>query len=243
MVVNSKFSVIEEFIASLPAIFEGSGNLLHKGRNVVKEFDVHGIKVVVKSFGKIPGINKFVYSWLRKSKAQRSYEYSRYFLENGFNSPEPVAWLDCINGGLLRECYYVSLRTGYSPLENVLGTPKEESVLMELAAFAYNLHQKGIYHGDFNVTNILYDQTQGKTLFSLIDNNRTRFGRFSHKRALQNFRRLTLEKRHFGIIARGYSQVSSMEESLVLEGIIRAREGFVKKIESKARAKRFLRKK
>ena len=242
MVVNSKYPGIEKFTASLPAIFDGSGRLLYKGRNLVKEFDVNGVTVVVKSFGKIPFINKFVYAWLRKSKAQRSYEYSGYFLENGFNSPEPVAWLDCIISGLLRESYYVSLHTGYSPLENIIGTPKEESVLMELAAFAYNLHQKGIYHGDFNVTNILYEQSHGKTHFCLIDNNRTRFGRFSYKRAMQNFCRLTLERRHFGFIAKGYSQVSSLDESLVLEGILRYREGFVKKIESKARAKRFLKK-
>ena len=63
-------------------------------RNIIKEFEVEGNKVVVKSF-KVPNVlNKVIYRYFRKSKAKRSYEYAIKLQEKGIGTPQPYAYFE-----------------------------------------------------------------------------------------------------------------------------------------------------
>lgn len=242
VIVDSKYSFLKDFIESLPINFNRDGELLYEGRNVVKAFEHNGEKFVVKSFTGVSKLNRYIYRWIRKSKAQRSFEFSKLFIDNGIATPSPIAWIDKYKGLSLSESYYISNYTDWPPLLNFIGTKEEETLLTHLAAFAYELHHKGIFHGDFNLTNILIGQGEGRPQFSLIDNNRTKFKGYSLKRGACNFRRLTLERAHFIVIAKKYSELCGVEYETVFKEIIEARDKFVDKIKRKARVKSWLKK-
>lgn len=67
-IINSKFNALKPFVDSLPYIFEDNGETIYTGRNLIKVFDVDGLKVNVKRYGIPFFINRVVYSYLRKPK-------------------------------------------------------------------------------------------------------------------------------------------------------------------------------
>ncbi|NND88301.1 MAG: Kdo domain containing protein, partial [Flavobacteriaceae bacterium] len=76
-------------------------------RNAIKAFDLKNEKITVKRF-KIPNIvNKVVYRFLRKSKAERSYRYANKLLELGIGTPKPIAYFETTTPISFLESYYV----------------------------------------------------------------------------------------------------------------------------------------
>lgn len=100
--VASDFCTLTDYVKALPALFKYDyGTVIYKGRNVLREMDWHGTKVVVKSF-RVPNlINRIAYGVFRSSKAQRSFEYAKMLRREGIGSPAPVAYYTERNGLLL----------------------------------------------------------------------------------------------------------------------------------------------
>ena len=75
--------------------FKSLGDMFNDGdRNVIKTMTIDGVLVNVKSF-RIPNlINKFVYRFFRKSKAQRSFEYAQYLENHDFGTPKPLGYFE-----------------------------------------------------------------------------------------------------------------------------------------------------
>jgi len=249
IVIKDEYLHLKEFIEQIHQLFNRSGSVLHEGRNSIKVFDHKGELVVVKSFKKITSANRFIYTTLRKSKAQRSYEYALRFLENGFDTPRPIGWLDIVHNGLLKESYYISAFCDYAPLESALdrtlvNSPKGEvrtlheiqpledfeiRLLQELAIFASKLHVKGVFHGDFNLTNILYHSSAREIKFSLIDNNRTKFRNNSYKRIVNNFKRLKIDECHFRLIAENYPGIPDSQRKKFFRDMLNTKIRFNRK--------------
>ena len=113
-------NVIREFdvpMGDVPAVgtagrpAEGTAGKLAEG-TVGKPAEGTAIMtVVVKEFGVPNIVNRLIYGRLRKSKAQRSYEYAQWLLAHGIGSPVPLAWATDRCGLLLGRSYYVSLRS------------------------------------------------------------------------------------------------------------------------------------
>ena len=78
-------------------------------RNTIKLFKLNNLKVNIKSF-KTPNIfNQFVYKFLRKSKAQRSFEYASKLMQMGYrHSQIPIAYYELNTPVLFKKSFYIS---------------------------------------------------------------------------------------------------------------------------------------
>lgn len=177
--INPSTDHLRNFIERLPELFGESGEVLHKGRNTIKAFEINGERLAVKRFRRPNLIRAVIYTFFRRSKARRSYEHAMRLRALGIDSPEPVAWSEYRRRGLLCDSYYISRRSDYAPLSRTTAhfpAAGTLPVLDAFARFAAQLHEKGIEHQDFNHGNILWKHvpTAGYR-FQLIDINRMRF--------------------------------------------------------------------
>lgn len=229
--IKEKFVDLNSFIESIPERFDSLGTTIYQGRNIVKVVEIDGVLLTIKYFKKIFFLNKFIYAYVRKSKAQRSYENSQTLSLNGVSTPEPIAWINCYKNYLLDKSYYISLFTDYSPLEKLFEQPinGNRDIVEGFAKFSYNLHKKGIFHKDYNVTNVLFSRNNGSVDFSLIDNNRMKFSPYSYSKGIRNMRRLTVDREHLQVIAEGYAKEINRESSVVLKDLADSRAKFLKR--------------
>jgi|GEM_PF-6644799 len=164
--INKEYEEQRKFIESIPALFvSNGGKLILESRNIVRLFPEQGF--VVKKFHKINFINKFVYACIRKSKAQRSFEYAQRLIANGFGSPEPVAWIDikrCFLGipflpVILRSSFYICRECTWPSLQEICGRePAEDTdfIVKAYAADVVRMHNCGIVPVDTNPGNVFY---------------------------------------------------------------------------------------
>lgn len=198
--INPSYGHLRDFVTHLPELFEGpDGHTLHDVRNKVRAFDIAGEAIVVKRFKRPNAFNTVMYSYFRKSKARRAYEYALRLCRMGFDSPEPIAWCECRRRSLIGDTYLVSRRSDYRALTVFAERfPAKETlpVLDAFARYAARLHAKGVEHQDFNQGNILIaadPSSQDGYAFQLIDINRMRFhgGPLTQRRCMINLRRLS----------------------------------------------------
>ena len=91
--ISPKYPQLKEFMQNLPSLWElGEGKVIYKGRNELREFEVKGVTMVIKSFQKPNFINQLAYGIFRPSKAKRSYEYAHMILKKGIGTPEPIGY-------------------------------------------------------------------------------------------------------------------------------------------------------
>ena len=209
LVVNPAYIHLRDWIKEIPSIFPNQGETIYKARNELKVLDTDYGKIVVKSF-RIPHIiNRFAYSFLRLSKAERSYNYSLEILKRGFQTPQPIAYLELFKAGLISESYYISGYTDYLLMRNFTFTKKltEEDIeiLKAFARFTADLHVKKIYHSDYSPGNILYKKEVDNIHFVLVDVNRVQFRKVTEAMAYKSFSRLDFSIEMLEITAREYA--------------------------------------
>ena len=85
---------LEATIRGLPGNFERTGDTLYKARNVLKRYNWGQKKVIVKSFAIPNWLNRFLYRWIRKSKAQRAFEHALELSTRGIATPSPIGYLE-----------------------------------------------------------------------------------------------------------------------------------------------------
>ena len=212
--VNPAYYQFIDEIKSIPDIFDKEGENIYTGRNQLKLLHFQGMDFIVKSF-KIPHvINKIAYSFIRLSKARRSYEYSFFLKTKGINSPEPVAYIENKKFGLLNNSYYISVRLDYTGMMRELKTGKlegREGFLCRFAQFTAFVHEHDILHLDYSPGNILYKQTEGDYVFYLVDINRMTFGPVSMKQGCKNFRKLWGNNEMIAFIATEYAKARGFD--------------------------------
>lgn len=232
MFVARKYENIAEFVGSLPYIFESEGTYIYGGRrNLIKSFEApEGTLLNVKRFHKPKGINLLVYSWgIRKPKGWRAYTYPSPLLSRGIETPEPVAYIEERRGGLLQECYFVSIQCPYSHLLYEVKDMDESSytpLATALGAFAARMHKAEVYHRDFSPGNILWEKTQDGYRFSIVDINRMRFGNVSIDLGCRNFARLWGPRRFFSVAAREYARQMGYSEDECEQLVLKYRKTF-----------------
>lgn len=146
---------------------------IYSGRNRIVTFAHDGIQVAVKFFSRSIK-NRLVYS-LFSSKAKRSYLYALELQKRAIDTPQPLAYAER-RGALntLQDSLYICRYEEAVDLRDYLETGAE--AWDNFAAFAAQLHQKGIIHRDLNNTNVrLSIDKNGLPHFSLIDLNRIKF--------------------------------------------------------------------
>jgi len=212
--INPIYSSFSDVIKSIPDIFDQEGEKIFEGRNQLKLFYFREMDFVVKSF-KIPHlINSFTYSYIRLSKAKRSYEYGLFLRKKGINTPEPVAYIENRKFGLLNNSYYISRHLNYSGMMRELYTGKlegREDLLRRFAQFTAFMHEQEILHLDYSPSNILYEKTENDYVFYLVDINRMSFGPVNMKQACKNFRKLWGNNEMIAFIATEYAKTRGFD--------------------------------
>ncbi|MEA5004983.1 MAG: lipopolysaccharide kinase InaA family protein [Rikenellaceae bacterium] len=240
--INPKYCFLRNFIEKIPGNFDDLGVATHLGRNHIRIVEVDGRKLVIKYFKKITTVNRLIYGNVRKSKAKRSYENSLKLLKNGIGTPEPVGYIDTYNRFSLQKSFYICLFSDYKDIKEILSKPLSESEegMRAFARLTSKMHHSGIYHGDYNLSNVLYKYDGEKYDFCLIDNNRMKFKHFSLGAGVKNLKRMKLSVEQMAIIGSEYAKVSHLDSNQVVIGMIFFRKHFASAANFKVSAKKFI---
>lgn len=215
-----------------------------RGRNVIKKFEFPGLVVNVKSFKPPHLINSFAYKYIRKSKARRSFEYAQELLKRGIKTPDPLAYFEFMGSWGLGNSYYFSRHLLYDytfyDLRDSYRKPVFEDLLRQFARFAYELHERGVYHKDFSAGNILITVEENQSSFFLIDLNRMKFINLDLDLRMKNLSRLTEDPEVLRIIAEEYAKVSGWDFETLYGKIMNYTAEFRKKYNRRMDLKRRL---
>lgn len=229
--INNRYSHLTDDIMRILSEFDSSGETVYSGRNTLKKFVCSDeTTLVVKRFGHLPMFRKLIYSTVCRSKACRAYYNGLEFLERGFRTPDPVAYIEVKKAGILFDSYFISLYSDDKALYPVLvDAERFDTALAEcVAQFIYDLHSSGSVHGDPNLNNILYGMTaDGEVRLSVIDTNRSYFKRhISKRRRLKNLMRVTHRRDLMRQIAGRYAVLSGMDPVVTVNRIFAMLERF-----------------
>lgn len=235
VIINPEYRRFEEFVNRVPSIFPKEGKTIYKSRNEIKVFTVDGIEINVKRY-KVPiFINRIIYSFLRKPKAVRAYEFAQVLKGKGFDTPDPIAYILFEKDGLLEDSYFISIQSDYQTLYKVGQAPAEDNadIYTALGTYMAALHEAGIYHADFSPGNVLYARTEEGVKFSLIDINRMDFGAVLLKKGCANFARIWGREAAFRMMAKTYAEARRYNEATCLHWILYYRNRFWKRYAKK----------
>lgn len=224
IVISPEYEHLRSFVESIPSTFENSGDIIHQGRNILKEFSVDELSVIVKSFKPPHLINRIAYATVRKSKAFRSYSYALELLKREIQTPKPIAYLEEYNHGLLRSFYISEKVWNVHEMREFWVDPEigdRYPILVAFGKFTADMHKKSVLHKDYSAGNILYRIENGKIFFTLVDINRIRFDRFvTEEEGYKNMERLWLPDECFRVIARSYAECMGYETDHAVERIL-----------------------
>ena len=194
-------------------------NYGNQNRNSLKLYDFNGYKVNVKSF-KVPNlVNQFAYRFLRKSKAQRSYEYANILIKHNIGTPQPIAFYEFKEFLLFKKSYYISEHLNYDITYRELTTdfdyPNYEEILRAFTRFTFKLHENKINFLDHSPGNTLITKNKNGYDFALVDLNRMEFKKMSFNDRMKNFNRLTKDSNVLKILSEQYASLYNVDINLV----------------------------
>ncbi|MDP4185207.1 MAG: lipopolysaccharide kinase InaA family protein [Bacteroidota bacterium] len=221
---NPCYPELNSFLDNIRTQFDQNGTTIYKVRNEVKNIQYKDFILNVKSF-KVPHLlNRFVYSYIRKSKARRSYEYAMTLERKGVATPAPVGYIENTHNGLLQDSYYISLCYPYDfTIREVLEgrVDNKDEILESFARYCWNvLHRNGVFHLDFSPGNILIRKINSDYEFSLIDLNRMKFCKIDPIIGLKNLRQLHTTVENMQIIARAFGSEAGLDPEWCAEKLI-----------------------
>lgn len=198
----------QHLLAHMEEAFVASDKVLYQGRNTLK---LIGENIVVKAFHTPRFPNSLIYGRLRKSKAQRSYEYA---FALGDLTPEPLTWREHREGLLLRESYYAcrlsDLPYTFRQVERDKAFAGREQIIQGVGRLMAQLHRKGFYPLDFTGGNILTNQDGSR--MQIVDLNRMRRCRhISLAQGLRQANKLIITDTERQVLTQAYIQARAHE--------------------------------
>jgi hypothetical protein len=222
--LNPKYKHFENELLNIQKIFSNANESIHKARNELKIVELHGIKCVVKSF-KVPhAINRVAYTFFREGKAKKSYDNAVKLTELAIHTPEPIGVIEFFSSALLTESYFISVYEPYDftireVFHHKVSTYRE--ILQEFAKFTYEIHQKGVWHVDYSLGNILVTLQDDTYKFSLVDINRMKFKAIHPYEGLANFNKFwAKDDNDLIILATEYAKLAKIDEKKAVEIVI-----------------------
>jgi hypothetical protein len=179
-------------------------------RNIIKIINLDNVNLNIKEF-KIPNlINKIVYNFIRKSKAQRSFEFANKLTDLGVGTPKPIAYFEFKSLLFFNRSFYISEQLDcdmtYRELTKDFNIPNYEHILRAFTRFTYKLHEKGIQFLDHSPGNTLIQLNNGDYQFFLVDLNRMKFKSLDFKTRIKNFSKLTIHKSMIEVMSDEYAK-------------------------------------
>ena len=236
--INNKFETLKNFILNISERFDIEGHTIHKIRNEVKVFRVGDIEVNVKKFAIPHFFNRIVYTFFRKSKAERAYHNALKLLSCGIDTPSPVGYLHIKRHGLFYDSYFISLQSPYNRnLTEIIEKTEKENIEVALGKFIALLHEKEVLHLDLSTGNILFEEIDNEVHFSVVDLNRMKFCRIDKNLGCKNFNRLRVSEKVMRIIAKSYACAQNFDENECEKLILQNNANYLKKYNLKKRLK------
>lgn len=241
-IIQTNYQHLSDFIRRLPDVFPSEGELIYDKRNKVKRFIHKGENLIVKKFKRPNLIQRIVYTFFKKSKAERAFLYAKIFRQRGFNTPHEIAYIEIKENGLFTNSYFVSTECTDAPLMPVLNKEGfNKQIAHELAVFLTRLHTNGILHGDLNLNNILYRIENGLCHFTLIDTNRSKFiSNPDIQICINNLKRLTHNKELMDYVVREYALARQWNPEECSKLIFQYLSKFEKKLHRKRQFQSFI---
>jgi len=206
------------FAEEIERYFSQSSIVLQDDRNTIKEVEFNNIIFVVKSY-KVPStINSFIYTYLKKSKAWRAYEYG---LKIEKFTPKVIARIEYFQP-LLGKSYLICEKFDadfnmQAPLFKQ--HPDKDTILKQFAKFVFNLHKDNIIHHDLSPGNVLIKSSKQGYQFQIIDINRMVFKILNNKERAKNFSKLWASNEDLLIILSTYAKVANLDEKFINLGL------------------------
>lgn len=207
--INPKYHFLRSYIENIPTQDEQLGEIIYKGRNtvfrnIIKTDGYPDVDLTIKSFKIPPFHNRIAYTYLRKSKAQRSYENANKLLELGIKTPEPIAFIEVHKDGFIEYSYYICLTIEAENVREWERFSNRDEIIENIAKLMLQLKENGVYHKDFSAGNILWDKDMN---FYIIDINRMDFNVTSEKKFMHNFKNLNPDLKETERLARTYAKL------------------------------------
>ena len=235
----ASIKIIADVVRNFDDFYGGEGE-----RNTIKNVTAQNLVLNIKSF-KVPHlVNRIAYSFFRKSKANRSFEYANDLIKKGIKTPKPFAYFEYRNLKLLHKSFYVSEQISYNltyrELTTDLNYPDYDTILREFTRFTFDLHEKGVNFLDHSPGNTLIKKNDntGKYDFYLVDLNRMNFHVMSFEDRMKNFAKLTSRKDMVAVMSNEYAKLLSESEEEVFNKMWSLTEIFQKKYHKKTAIKR-----
>lgn len=229
IIINPTYKHLRKFIEDVPVCFENKGKTIYASRNIIKVMSVDGLELNVKRYGIPAFLNRIIYSFFRVPKGERAFTYPQKLLSKGFETPEPIAYIEQREKGLIKYSYFISLQVPYRRKFYEFGDADITTcrdIVVAFARYTAALHEAGIMHKDYSPGNILFDKVDGVWRFSLIDINRMYFGRVSVKEGCANFARLWGQKAFFILLAEEYAAHRGANKEQCVEWVLAYRKKF-----------------
>ena len=228
VIVAPGFMPLAQELHQLPRLFGQQGQLLYDGRNRVKAITLAGTPVVVKRFKRPNIIQRVVYTFFKKSKAERAYRYAAMMRQRGVLTPQEVAYVEISRHGLLADCSFVSLPCHLPPLSSLLRRADfDRGVARQLGVAVARWHEVGVLHGDLNLTNILYEQDhRGHCRFWLIDTNRSTFDHATYLSCVNNIMRLSHDRPLLQYVVAAYAETRGWDTEKTVADVMKCLEYF-----------------
>lgn len=221
--IAPSFRAMASFIYSLPERFDKEGVSTYKGRNELKEFEVDGKKLIVKSY-KIPSFfNRVVYSFFRLPKAVRAYRYACDFRVKGIGSPEPVGYYVTGRLFLMHRSFFVSVKSDcpYTYRDFAKRTfERRDEILDAIAKTTARMHECGYLHRDYSAGNILFDDDKPQITVEVIDLNRMSLRKVGLDAGCENFNRLPGSKDMLQRMAESYAVARGFDKQTCVDKIV-----------------------
>lgn len=238
------FSTINESdVNSILTAFDISNDYMgNPNRNLIKKVNYKSMNLNVKAF-KLPHlVNQFIYGYVRKSKASRSFEYANKLLEFNIGTPKPLAYIENKNIFGLRKSFYISENINYHLTYRELVTesdfPNHEIILRAFTRFTFDLHENGVNFLDHSPGNTLIVSKTDSYDFYLVDLNRMKFQNMSFQDRMQNFSRLSPKKEMVKVMSDEYAKISGLDFETVFAKMWQLTEEFQEKFHKKQRLKK-----
>jgi len=135
--------------------------------------------VVVKRFG-WRGVQHYLSSPLKRSRAQKAYRTACHLLAHGLCTPLPLGVLEERRWGFVQYNVYITAAlTDVMTLQEYCATLPDgpaglEEVVHLVATYLRRMHDSGLWHRDMVTSNVLLTGAPGHRQVSLVDLNRAR---------------------------------------------------------------------
>ena len=227
-VINPCYDHLTEFINNIPDYGYPWDFAKRARRNSLQKVTVGDLPMVIKRYRRPTIANCFVYTFLRKNKPQRAYEYATRLLANEIDTARPIAYIVRKKYGLYHTGYFVSTYVEHPLLETIVDYhgAEERQIAMDFARFTVDLHEKNIAHRDFGLGNILFWKEDDRYKFSMIDINRMKFKKkLSREDCLESMRRLGFDMPTMAMVAEEYAGLRGWNPELFC-GRLMIKKGF-----------------